>query len=59
MPRLDAKIRTNDKKTFAFPYYGLVDHILLLREVIKHPEMTQRGETLPYFIGDYCRRKGR
>ncbi len=59
MPRLAAKIWTNDKKTFEFLYYGLVDHILLLREVTKHPEMTQKGETFTYFIDHYCRRLGR
>jgi len=37
----------------------LVDHILLLREVIEHPERIQKGETFTYFIGDYCRRLGR
>lgn len=39
---------------FSLSYSALVDHALLLRQVIAHPEMTKEGETLNYFIKEYC-----
>ncbi|CAF1244041.1 unnamed protein product [Rotaria sordida] len=56
IPHFDANIRTSDGTTFTLSYRNFVDHIILLRRVIAHPEMTQQGETLNYFIEDYCRR---
>ncbi|CAF2154528.1 unnamed protein product [Rotaria magnacalcarata] len=56
IPHHYAHIRTKDEKTFKFSYLALVDHIVLLRQVVAHPEMNQPGETLNYFIKDYCRR---
>lgn len=34
-------------------YHDLADHILLLRRVIAHPELTQEGPILNYFIREY------
>ncbi|CAF4243823.1 unnamed protein product, partial [Rotaria sordida] len=56
IPHFYANIRTSDGKTFTLSHRNFVDHIILLRRVIAHPEMTQQGETLNYFIEDYCRR---
>ncbi|CAF3119905.1 unnamed protein product [Rotaria sp. Silwood2] len=56
IPHFDANIRTSDGKTFKLSFRDFVDHIVLLRRVIEHPEMTQEGEALNYFIEDYCRR---
>ncbi|CAF4571301.1 unnamed protein product [Rotaria sp. Silwood2] len=55
-PRYCAHICTNDGKIFKLSYRALVDHIVLLRLVTAHPEITEPGETLNYFIEDYCRR---
>ncbi|CAF3834414.1 unnamed protein product [Rotaria sp. Silwood1] len=37
-------------------YHSLIEHILLLRKVINHPEMTQEEPELNYYIKDYCKR---
>ncbi|CAF2969868.1 unnamed protein product, partial [Rotaria sp. Silwood2] len=58
-PRYCANFRTNDGKIFKLSYRALVDHIVLLRLVTAHPEITEPGETLNYFIEDYCRRMAR
>ena len=51
-----ARIETNDGKTFLFNYHSLVEHILLLRKVINHPEMTRKGTELDYFIQAYSKK---
>jgi hypothetical protein len=51
----DANIQTSDGRKFKIPNYSLVDHIILLRQVIAHSEMMQ-GERLNRFIEEYCRR---
>jgi hypothetical protein len=51
-----ACIRTSGDMFFNLSYWSLVDHALLLRQVIAHPEMTKEGETLDYFIKEYCHR---
>lgn len=52
----DTNIRIGNKKTFKIPYRNLVDHVVLLRQVIAHPEIMQQGEVLNSFIEDYCKR---
>ena len=37
-------------------YADLIDHILLLRRVLGHPEMTREGPMLDHFINEYRRR---
>ncbi|CAF3514463.1 unnamed protein product [Rotaria sp. Silwood1] len=59
MPNFEARIRTKDGKRFRISYHDLVDHILLLRQVIAQPELTQEGPTLDHFIDDYCNRMAR
>jgi len=49
-------IQTKDRKFFQISYHSLVEHILLLRHVIKHQEMTKEGPMLDFFIRDYCQR---
>lgn len=56
MPNYDAIIRTSEGQEFKLSYRALVDHILLLRVVSTHSEMTQPGETLNYYVEDYCQR---
>ncbi|CAF1472414.1 unnamed protein product, partial [Rotaria sordida] len=56
IPHISVNIHTSDGKTLALSSRDFVDHIVLLRRVIAHPEMTQQGETLNYYIDDYCRR---
>ncbi|CAF1361254.1 unnamed protein product [Adineta steineri] len=53
---VEATIQIKDGITFRISYADLVDHILLLRKVISHPEMTEQGAKLDYFIQDYCKR---
>ncbi|CAF1329833.1 unnamed protein product [Adineta steineri] len=52
----EATIQIKDGITFRISYADLVDHVLLLRKVISHPEMTEQGAELDYFIQDYCKR---
>jgi hypothetical protein len=52
----DTNIRIDNNKTFQIPYRNLIDHVVLLRQVIAHPEMMRQGELLNSFIEDYCRR---
>ncbi|CAF3414249.1 unnamed protein product [Rotaria sp. Silwood2] len=52
----DARIRTKAGHKIRISYHDLVDHILLLGQVIAQPEMTQEGPTLDHFINDYCSR---
>ncbi|CAF1256041.1 unnamed protein product [Adineta steineri] len=52
----EATIQIKDGITFRISYADLVDHVLLLRKVISHPEMTEQGVELDYFIQDYCKR---
>ena len=58
VPNFNATIETKDKQKFQIAYADLIDHILLLRRVIAHPEMTQEGPVLNYYIQDYCKRMG-
>ncbi|CAF1299943.1 unnamed protein product [Rotaria sordida] len=58
-PNCNAKIIKQDGTTFTISYHELVDHILLLRQVINHPEMTQQGDVLENFIKDYCEKMAR
>ncbi|CAF1237433.1 unnamed protein product [Adineta steineri] len=53
---IEAKIQTSDGQTFEIPYDALVDHVLLLRQVIKHSEIWQQEKKLNSFVEDYCRR---
>jgi hypothetical protein len=55
IPNIYVTIQTADGKKFRIPYADLIDHVLLLRQVISHPEMTQKGPMLHYFIKDYCK----
>ena len=43
---------------FRLSYLDLVDHVLLLRRVIHHPEMIEKGDKLTYFVREYCQRMG-
>ncbi|CAF1079731.1 unnamed protein product, partial [Rotaria magnacalcarata] len=56
LPRLTTHIHTSSGAVFRFCYWDLVDHILLLRQVSNHPEMTEKGEKLDFYIQDYCYR---
>jgi hypothetical protein len=56
IPNIYVTTPTTDEKKFRIPYADLIDHVLLLRQVMSHPEMTQRGPMLDYFIKDYCKR---
>ncbi|CAF3687059.1 unnamed protein product [Rotaria sp. Silwood1] len=56
IPHFDATIVTSDGQTFEISNFELIDHILLLRQVIAHQEMIQKGEVLDYYIEDYCKR---
>jgi hypothetical protein len=56
IPRLTTHIHTSNGAVFRQSYLDLVDHILLLRQVIAHPEMTEKGDKLDYIIQDYCHR---
>jgi len=56
VPHLTAHIQTNTGAIFRLFYPDLVDHILLLRQVIAHPEMIEKGEKLNSFVHDYCHR---
>ncbi len=38
-----AKIETKDEKTFEMFYHSLVEHFILLRQVINNPEMRKEG----------------
>ena len=49
-------IQAKDGKIFQMSYHSLVEHIILLRSVIQHPEITKEGPTLDFFIQDYCQR---
>jgi hypothetical protein len=49
-------IETKDGKTFKMTYHALVEHIFLLRKVIKHPEVTKEGPVLDNLIKNYCKR---
>ncbi len=51
-----ARIETRDEQIFKISYHALVEHILLLRKIIKHPEMTKQGPELDNYIKDYCQR---
>ncbi|CAF3588088.1 unnamed protein product [Rotaria sp. Silwood1] len=44
IPHFNANIRTSDGKTFGLSSRDFVDHIVLLRRVIAHPEMTQQAK---------------
>jgi hypothetical protein len=48
-------IETKDGKTFKITYHALVEHIFLLRKVIKHPEVTKKGPVLDNLITNYCK----
>ncbi len=50
IPHLTAHIRTSNGGIFRLSYMNLVDHILLLRQVMAHPEMIEKGEKLDYII---------
>ncbi|CAF3325772.1 unnamed protein product [Rotaria sp. Silwood2] len=56
VPRLTTHIHTSSGAMFRLFYFDLVDHILLLRQVITHPEMIEKGDKLEFFIQDYCHR---
>ncbi|CAF5084424.1 unnamed protein product, partial [Rotaria sp. Silwood1] len=49
-------IKPKNGKQFSMMYHSLIEHILLLRKVINHPEMSQEGPELNYYINDYCKR---
>jgi hypothetical protein len=55
-PNYTVNIETENGKIFPVSYHSLVEHILLLRKVIDHPEMTKEGTILNNCINDYCRR---
>ncbi|CAF2705453.1 unnamed protein product [Rotaria sp. Silwood2] len=57
--KIDARIRTKDGNELRISQKDLVEHILLLRQVIAHPEMTNDGQRLDHFINDYCERMAR
>jgi hypothetical protein len=56
IPNFTVTLQTRGGDKFQIPYADLTDHILLLRQVITHLEMTQEGPMLDYFIKDYCKR---
>ena len=56
IPNFNVTVQTKQGDKFQIPYADLTDHILLLRQVIAHPEMMQEGPMLDYFIKDYCKR---
>ncbi|CAF4187705.1 unnamed protein product [Rotaria socialis] len=56
LPRLTTHIHTSSGAVFRLSYWDLVDHILLLRQVSNHPEMTEKGEKLDFYVQDYCYR---
>lgn len=56
IPRLTTHIVTSNGAVFHLPYWNLVDHIVLLRQVIAHPEMIEMGDKLDNVIQDYCDR---
>jgi hypothetical protein len=56
IPNCNLIVQIEQGNEFKIPYADLIDHILLLRQVISHPEMTQEGPMLDYFIKDYCKR---
>ena len=58
IPEFDATIETKDKQKFQMAYSDLIHHILLLRQVISHAEMTQDGPVLNSYIKEYCKRMG-
>jgi hypothetical protein len=51
-----AKIETKNGGKFNMSYHSLVEHILLLRAVINHPDVTKDGPLLDYLVKDYCKR---
>jgi hypothetical protein len=48
-----------DGTNFVISYHAFVEHILLLRKVIHHPEMRKEGPLLDSVIQDYCQRMAR
>ncbi|CAF5216078.1 unnamed protein product, partial [Rotaria magnacalcarata] len=56
LPSLTTHIVTKSGSVFRLSYFDLVDHIILLRQVVVHPEMIEKGDKLNYFIKDYCHR---
>lgn len=56
IPHFDATIALKTKEKFTISYHLFAEHILLLRKVIKHPEMTTAGPKLDAAIFDYCQR---
>ena len=51
-----SRIETKNEKVFKMTFHSLVEHILLLRQVIHHPQMTEDGEILTNFIDIYCQK---
>ncbi|CAF3631635.1 unnamed protein product [Rotaria sp. Silwood1] len=49
------QVQTSDGYTFPLCCHDLVDHIILLRQGIAHPEMTAQGQLLNYFVNEYCK----
>jgi hypothetical protein len=58
-PNYRGKTKTKDGRTFIISYRTFVEHILLLRKVINHPEMKKEGPLLDSVIQDYCQRMAR
>ncbi len=56
IPHFNLIVQIEQRDQFQIPFADLIDHILLLRQVISHPEMIQEGPMLDYFIKDYCKR---
>lgn len=56
IPYLTTYIRTRSGAVFSISYSDLVDHIILLRHVIDHPQLIENGKSLEWFIYDYCYR---
>ena len=52
--RFHALVRTNSSQIFRFSDLDLIEHVLLLRRVITHPQMVEKGPTLIAAVNEYC-----
>ena len=55
-PNHDITFKSKSGNQYTISYHALVEHIILLRKVIQHPEMTTQGPILDSYINNYRKR---
>lgn len=56
--RFNTYVHTNTGRILQFSHLDLVEHVLLLRRVIAHPQLAEQSDTLHAAVNEYCYRMG-